>query len=70
VIATKTISGEVHVFDYTMHHSKPKDDIVNPQLRLMGHTKEGYGLSWNTKKQGYLLSAGYDNKICCWNIEG
>ncbi len=30
VIATKTISGEVHVFDYTMHHSKPKDDVVNP----------------------------------------
>ena len=38
-------------------------------MRLQGHTEEGYGLSWNPKKPGYLLSAGYDKKICIWNIE-
>ena len=42
VIATKTVSGEVHVFDYTQHPTKPENDIVKPQLRLTGHTKEGY----------------------------
>lgn len=41
VIATKTISGEVHIFDYTQHPTKPENDIVKPQLRLVGHTKEG-----------------------------
>lgn len=42
VIATKTISGEVHIFDYTQHPTKPENDIVKPQLRLTGHTKEGF----------------------------
>ena len=41
VIATKTVSGEVHIFDYTQHPTKPENDIVRPQLRLTGHTKEG-----------------------------
>ena len=77
VIATKTTSGEVHVFDYTQHPTKPENDIVRPQLRLMGHSKEGYyqriiifvkkykryALSWNKKRQGYLLSGAYDNKV-------
>jgi histone-binding protein RBBP4 len=43
VIATKTISGEVHVFDYSQHPSKPESDTqIRPELRLVGHTKEGY----------------------------
>lgn len=41
VIATKTTSGEVHIFDYTQHPTKPENDIVKPQLRLTGHSKEG-----------------------------
>lgn len=32
--------------------------------------KEGYGLSWNNNKQGYLLSASDDTTICMWDIEG
>ena len=42
VIATKTVSGEVHIFDYTRHPLNPTDNKVSPQLRLQGHTKEGY----------------------------
>ena len=41
VIATKTISGEVHIFDYTQHPTKPENEQIKPQLRLLGHTKEG-----------------------------
>ena len=47
VIATKTVSGEVHIFDYFRHSGKPDTDEVKPQLKLRGHTSEGYGLSWN-----------------------
>jgi len=43
LIATKTVSGEVHVFDYTKHPLNPTEHKVAPQLRLQGHTKEGYG---------------------------
>lgn len=61
VIATKTPSADVLVFDYTKHPSKPDPSgICEPELRLRGHQKEGYGLSWNPKLNGYLLSASDD----------
>lgn len=33
----------------------------NPDLRLKGHHKEGYGLSWNPLVNGHLLSASDDH---------
>jgi len=47
IIATKTISGEVHIFDYFKHPTTPENDEVKPQIKLAGHSKEGYGLNWN-----------------------
>jgi histone-binding protein RBBP4 len=48
VIATKTISGEIHIFDYSQHQSKPESDtMIRPELRLVGHTKEGYNIVYN-----------------------
>ena len=43
IIATKTVKGEVHIFDYTRHPLNPSGTAVTPQLRLQGHTMEGYG---------------------------
>jgi len=69
IIATKTPSSDVFVFDYTKHPSKPlPDGKCQPDIRLTGHTKEGYGLSWNTLKQGYLLSGSDDSVVCLWDI--
>jgi len=33
----------------------------SPDLRLRGHQKEGYGLSWNSNLSGHLLSASDDH---------
>ncbi|KAI4456086.1 wd40 repeat family [Holotrichia oblita] len=69
VIATKTPSSDVLVFDYTKHPSKPDPSgECHPDLRLRGHQKEGYGLSWNPNLNGYLLSASDDHTICLWDI--
>lgn len=69
IIATKTPSSDVLIFDYTKHPSKPDPNgECQPELRLKGHTKEGYGLSWNPNVNGHLLSASDDNTICLWNI--
>lgn len=69
IIATKSPSSDVLVFDYTKHPSKPDPNgLCQPDLRLKGHQKEGYGLSWNPKRSGYLLSASDDNTICMWDI--
>lgn len=91
IIATKTPTSDVLVFDYTKHPSKPGQDYCSinillhkfhlfihmnvficiyivdpsgechPDLRLRGHQKEGYGLSWNPNLSGCLLSASDDH---------
>merc|ERR1712152_59291 len=69
VIATKTPSSDVLVFDYTKHPSKlDPNGVCHPDLRLRGHQKEGYGLSWNPNLNGHLLSASDDHTICLWDI--
>lgn len=69
IIATKTVSAEVFVFDYSKHPSKPPlDGACSPDLRLRGHSTEGYGLSWSKFKQGHLLSGSDDAQICLWDI--
>ena len=69
VIATKTPSSDVLVFDYTKHPSKPDPNgKCHPDLKLRGHQKEGYGLSWNPNLNGHLLSASDDHTICLWDI--
>ena len=46
IIATKTPSSDVLVFDYTKHPSKPDPNgECHPDLRLRGHQKEGYNIS-------------------------
>ena len=42
IIATKTPSTDVLVFDYSKHPSRPDSSECKPQLRLKGHTKEGW----------------------------
>ncbi|KAK1805830.1 hypothetical protein P4O66_012881 [Electrophorus voltai] len=71
IIATKTPTSDVLVFDYTKHPSKPDPSgECSPDLRLRGHQKEGYGLSWNPNLSGNLLSASDDHTICLWDISG
>ncbi|KAF6174335.1 hypothetical protein GIB67_040828 [Kingdonia uniflora] len=69
IIAAKTSGSQVYVFDCTKHPLKPPHDTsCQPQLRLRGHTEEGYGLSWSPLKEGYLISGSNDSKICMWDI--
>jgi histone-binding protein RBBP4 len=63
IIATKTNSGEVHVFDYHKLPPKPKDNQILYKMKLLGHTKEGYGLNWSLPQPGLLISGSDDNKV-------
>ncbi|KAK7827452.1 hypothetical protein U0070_026658 [Myodes glareolus] len=70
IIATKTPSSDVLGFDYTKHPAKPDPSgECNPDLRLRGHQKGGYGLSWNSNLSGHLLSASDDHTVCLWDID-
>jgi WD40 repeat protein len=69
IIATKTISSQVYVFDLSKHPQTPENPSqCNPDLRLKGHRKEGYGLAFNSKKEGLLSSGSDDSLVCVWNI--
>jgi len=69
VVATKSPSNEVYIFDISKHPSVPKDNsFFSPQHRLTGHTKEGYGLSWSPHEEGTLCSGSEDGIVCTWDI--
>ncbi|CAI2314043.1 unnamed protein product [Caenorhabditis sp. 36 PRJEB53466] len=68
IIASRGTEDDVFVFDYTKHPSEPHDNGFRPQLRLKGHRGEAYGLSWNKLREGILITAGYDQSICLWDI--
>lgn len=68
IIAAKTSGSEVYVFDCDKQIEDANGSSCNPDLRLRGHDKEGYGLSWSSLKEGYLLSGSNDCKICLWDI--
>lgn len=38
IIATKTVDGEIDLFDYYKHPKMPVNDEVKPDLSLLGHT--------------------------------
>ncbi|KAL2329055.1 hypothetical protein Fmac_022482 [Flemingia macrophylla] len=64
IVAAKTCNSEVYVFDLT----KQRGSECDPDFRLRGHDKEGYGLSWSPFKKGYLLSGSHDHKVCLWDV--
>ena len=47
----------------------PVDGKCTPQLRLKGHKKEGYGVAWNLRDEGKLVSGAEDKLICTWDIQ-
>ncbi|WOO77619.1 Histone acetyltransferase type B subunit 2 [Vanrija pseudolonga] len=70
LIATKTVDGPVFIFDRTKHETKaPAGGECKPDIRLLGQTKEGYGLSWSKVRTGHILSASEDTTVAHWDIE-
>jgi len=69
VVATKSPSADVLVFDWSKHPSRPADSSVRPLVRCKGHEKEGYGLAWSPHTAGRLASAGDDKLVCVFDVE-
>ena len=69
MVATKTISSDVYVFDTSKFSSVPSDDVCAPTLICKGHEKEGYGLDWNPNLKGHLLSGAEDAVVCLWDTQ-
>ena len=71
LIASKTTQPDVFIFDRTQHvHKANRASQCKPDYRLLGHEKEGYGLSWSPLREGHLLSGSEDGLVCMWDVSG
>jgi histone-binding protein RBBP4 len=69
IIATLGIGGNCYIFDRTKHPNTPKDDEIHAEMRLTGHTDEGFGLAWNPRQEGILATTSQDSTVRIWNIK-
>lgn len=68
IIATKSPSPNVLIFDRTRHPSIPRSSVAQPDLILGGHSEEGFALSWSALKPAYLCSGSGDSLVCVWDV--
>ena len=69
LLATKTSSGEVHVFDIKKHPVQTEDEEEpRPEMKLVGQEKEGFGLDWSPVTAGLIASGADDQIVCVWDI--
>ena len=69
IIASLCIDGRVLIFDRTKHSSNPKSDgSVEFEMELVGHKKEGFGLSWSPFNEGQLATGNEDNTVKIWYV--
>jgi histone-binding protein RBBP4 len=67
IIASMCTDGRVLVWDKTKLPSLPTGK-PNPTIELIGHAKEGYGLSWSPHDAGHLATASEDCTVRLWDI--
>lgn len=65
IIATMCTDGRVMIWDRSKHPSVPQG-TVNPQLELLGHTSEGFGLSWSPHTAGEIATGSEDKTVRLW----
>ena len=65
LIATMCVDGRAMIWDRTKHPSQPTGHI-SPQMELLGHELEGFGLSWNPHKAGHLATGSEDQTVRLW----
>ena len=67
IIATMCTDGRVLIWDKSKHSVTPSPQ-QQPQIELLGHEKEGYGLNWSPLISGHLATASEDTTVRLWDI--
>lgn len=69
IIASLCVDGRVLIFDRTKHPITPKaDGSIQSEAELIGHEKEGFGLSWSPLLEGHIATGNEDTTVRTWDI--
>lgn len=66
MIATLCVDGRILVYNRTKHSSMPTSGEAKPDVELIGHQKEGFGLNWSPHDSGWLASGSEDTTVRLW----
>lgn len=69
IIASICVDGKVLIFDRTKHPLQPKNDALQFEAELVGHDREGFGLSWSPLNEGHLVTGNEDQTVKTWDIK-
>lgn len=70
IIASLCVDGRVLIFDRTKHLMvPPADGSVKFEAELVGHEKEGFGMSWSPLLEGHLVTGNEDMTVRTWDIK-
>jgi histone-binding protein RBBP4 len=69
LIATTGVAGQVAIFDWTKHPNLPTSDEARPDMLLIGHESEGWGLNWDPFEDSRLVTASTDQTVRVWDLE-
>jgi histone-binding protein RBBP4 len=71
ILATQTSTGEVLIFNYSKHPTRPDDSDTEcrPEATLSGATAEGYAVEWARHDPARLVSAAADGVIRLWDVD-
>lgn len=70
IIASLCVDGKVLIFDRTKHPMQPKGDgSIKFEAELVGHEREGFGLSWSPLKEGHLVTGNEDMTVRTWDLK-
>lgn len=69
IVASRGPNSEIYIFDLSKHKSLPdlNTDVFSPQIVLIGHEKEGYGMVWSSMNTGHLATASFDTTVRLWD---
>ena len=80
VIACKTMAGDIHIYNVETHIDESAaagmeildaegNNVkqIEPDVNLTGHQRDGYGLSWNRLRKGYIASGSDDHLVIHWD---
>ena len=73
ILACHTANPDILIFDRTKHSSNLGAAVsklpCKPDVRLKGHSKEGFGLAWSPVSEGKLVSGANDFMVTYYEVQ-